>query len=128
MGSLPKDFKSFASADFAILAYLYIYIQFLCNAKDFKSLASADSATRAYLFIFYRFYTIRGILSPLCLPIPPHKHGFYRWLSVNLYSTDRLSTHTPQKHTAERNGAQNLLNAKKTAYICRYSACLEYHF
>ena len=48
MGSLPKDFKSFASADFAILAYLCIIIQFLFNAKDFKSLASADFAILAY--------------------------------------------------------------------------------
>ena len=47
MGSLPKDFKSFASADFAILAYLCIIIQFLFNAKDFKSLASACFAIPA---------------------------------------------------------------------------------
>ena len=47
MGLLPKDFKSFASADFAILAYLCIIIQFLFNAKDFKSLASAGFAILA---------------------------------------------------------------------------------
>ena len=58
MGSLPKDFKSFASADFAILAYLCIVIHFLYNAKDFKSLASADFAILAYIF---------GSLRPLIL-------------------------------------------------------------
>ena len=42
--------------------------------SDFKSLASADFAILAYLFIFYRFYTIRRILSPLRLPIPPLGH------------------------------------------------------
>ena len=40
--------------------------------RDFKSLASADSAILAYLFIFYRFYTIRRILSPLRLPVSPY--------------------------------------------------------
>ena len=46
MGSLPRDFKSLASADFAILAYLCIDIQLLCNAKV-KSLASACFAIPA---------------------------------------------------------------------------------
>ena len=46
MGSLPKDFKSFASADFAILAYLFKFIL-------------------SYL---------QRILSPLRLPIPPLGH------------------------------------------------------
>ena len=46
MGSLPRDFKSLASADFAILAYLCTDIWLLCNAKV-KSLASACFAIPA---------------------------------------------------------------------------------
>lgn len=59
MGSLPKDFKSFASADFAILAYLCIDIQFLCDAKDFKSLASAGFAILAFGMNFIKNYSKR---------------------------------------------------------------------
>ena len=47
--------------------------------RDFKSLASAYSAIRAYLFVFCIKFHMQGILSPLCLPIPPHKHIFIKF-------------------------------------------------
>ena len=98
MGSLPKDFKSFASADFAILAYLCIVIQFLFNAKDFKSLVSACSAIRAYHMVPYwlmpkppYIYLFRITLSGVfvnCLRTQCRRSGFGQhalyYLSGNL--------------------------------------------
>ena len=81
MPSRARDFKSLASADFAILAYLCTDIQLLCNAKDFKSLASACFAIPArFCEVFIGkcekdvTFFLPKILSPLRLPIPPQRH------------------------------------------------------
>ena len=69
--SRARDFKSLASADFAILAYLCTEIQLLCNAKDFKSLASANSTTAAYEVWHLRF-TKKA--SPKTMPFAWRRH------------------------------------------------------